>query len=381
MSTYMLHFNDSLNPTYPFWYYGAAGKCHHDRETYAREIGIQKLSGYYYNWEEEPADMLKVRMDGIFAGLKRNDTVIVHWPISFNDRYIQFMIDEIKMFGAKLVYLVDDMSAWRVSGQLDEAGARENLDWFESTTYGLENRYLKQGDGIILHSRPMYERLKRQFEVTGDTLTENVAFYGPSGYRTVYFQDRRKNGQGVDYAGNLDKAPFLKELPSDFKLNVYGGQPQDEELKNHENIRLHPHVDPEAIAQMLKGSFGLIYDSESYPEVTGILGEYEQYNTPAKFPMYLAANEPVILWSKAPMAQFVEKNRIGLIIDDLSQLPEKVAAVTDEQYEDMLNNVERISPLIRNGYYVKKAMIDVIGMVQDWDYHDSTKGGLPERLD
>ncbi|EGF47082.1 beta-1,6-galactofuranosyltransferase, partial [Lacticaseibacillus rhamnosus MTCC 5462] len=77
-------------------------------------------------------------------------------------------------------------------------------------------------------------------------------------------------------------------------------------------IRLHKRVDPEAIPHMLEGSFGLVWDSDAYPDVVGRWGEYERYNTPAKFPMYLSANEPVIVWSQAATAPFVEANQIGL---------------------------------------------------------------------
>ncbi|EGF47505.1 beta-1,6-galactofuranosyltransferase [Lacticaseibacillus rhamnosus MTCC 5462] len=102
---------------------------------------------------------------------------------------------------------------------------------------------------------------------------------------------------------------------------------------------------------MLEGSYGLVWDSESFPDVVGSLGQYERYNTPAKFPMYLSANEPVIVWSEASTANFVKDNDVGLVIDSLDELPQAVASVTEDQYRKMIANIERISPLIRDGSF------------------------------
>ncbi|MCH4056901.1 hypothetical protein [Lapidilactobacillus gannanensis] len=49
-------------------------------------------------------------------------------------------------------------------------------------------------------------------------------------------------------------------------------------------------------------------------------------------------------------------------------MPAKIAAITEQQYEQMIDNVQRISGLIRSGYYLKKAYLDVIGMVKDHAY-------------
>lgn len=73
----------------------------------------------------------------------------------------------------------------------------------------------------------------------------------------------------------------------------------------------------------------------------------------------VAANQPVIVWSQSAQAEFVKNNGIGLIIDDLSQISEKLDQLTESEYDEMVTNVERLSPLIRNGTFVKKAILDM----------------------
>ncbi|EGF47117.1 beta-1,6-galactofuranosyltransferase, partial [Lacticaseibacillus rhamnosus MTCC 5462] len=82
----------------------------------------------------------------------------------------------------------------------------------------------------------------------------------------------------MDYAGALHKAKFLQQLSADFKLNIYGAGPKDQVFAKNRAIRLHKRVDPEAIPHMLEGSFGLVWDSDAYPDVVGRWGEYERYN-------------------------------------------------------------------------------------------------------
>lgn len=366
MTTYMLHINTTNYPGYPFWEMGAAGKCHFDRETFAQEIGIKIIDGFAYTWDDEPRDVLNSRLDGILGGLKQNDAVIVQWPFfAFKTHWIQTFIDRVHQFRSKLIFLIDDISSWRVGPELPSPDSAELPIYLSRSDVSEEINFISQADGVIFHSAPMHDHFLEEMALAGKTLTQNVTYYGPGGHGTAYFQGRRQPDQGVDYAGTLFKAPFLKKLPSDFKINVYGAEKDDAALAEHQNISLHKRVDPQAMPQMLEGSYGLIWDSEQYPGVVGSLGEYEKYNTPAKFPMYLSADEPVIVWSRASTAPFVEANKIGLVVDSLAELPEQLASITTDQYNQMLDNVLRISPLIRSGFFLKKAIFEVLGLVYD----------------
>lgn len=367
MTTYMLHLNSSLAPDYPFWNIGGAlAKCHFDREVFAQQIGIHLLQAFMYQWQDEPASSLRPRMDGIFGGLKQNDIVVVQWPLVQSDVWVQAMIDTVHHFGAKVIFLIDDMTSWRSLAMLPaQMTPAESAHYKTTYPYTEEIHFLKQADGLIVHSKAMEARLRAQAALSGDKLCTSVTSYGPSGYVCNYFQAARQPDQGIDYAGTLTKARFLLSLPKTIKIRAFGTLPEDmaKQSKKVANVTFKGTVDPEAIVQMLSGSYGLVWDSDTYPQVAGLFGEYERYNTPAKFPMYLAANEPVIVWSGSALANFVTDNHIGLVLDDLAQLPGKISQIEAEDYKRIVANAEKIGGLIRSGYYLKKALLDIQAQV------------------
>lgn len=363
MTMHMLHLNDTTQNWWErLWDVGAIGKARHDREIYAQQIGVRLIDAFIYHWTDEPRQTRDARFDGIFAGLKRGDIVFVQWEVIFDEnQWIQDMINRIHVFGAKLVFIVDDIMTWRLTNYMPEKPDPKDYpkyqNWREVT---FENHFLAQAQGLILQSHHMATRLAAQFAVSGQKLPP-VTYYGPYGYSTVYYSHPRQLGHGVDYAGDLNKARFLLHLPTDIRINVFGKLPDDmsDLATKIPNIHFHDYVDPEAMPTSLHGSFGLIWDSDSYPEVTGSFGDYERYNSPAKMSTYLAANEPIIIWRQSPFAPWVEANHIGIVIDNLAQLPDKLKAIDDKAYEEMTHNVGLIGELVRNGKYLKKAISDM----------------------
>lgn len=368
MANYYLHFNENLNQTYPYWHIGAVGKARLDRERAAREIGFSEIDAFAYHWDDEPTDILRARFDGIFAGLKRDDNVVIEWPILpfRTNRWLQMMIDKIRVFQAKIIFWIDDVNSWRELPKLPADATAADFDQYKDTdALNVEARFIAQGDGVIVHSVPMRERLANQLAIAGKKLPAAISYQGPGAYYADYYQDPRQNHQGLDYSGSLYKAHFLLDLPSVVKVHAFGDVPPEFPDDKGDVIDFAGYIDPEAIVHLLKGSFGLVWDSETYPGVTGALGNYVRYNTPTKVGQYLAANEPIIIWAESPLAAFVQENHIGYAIDDLTQLPHIVNETSDEEYGHLQENVQRISPLIRSGFYVKKALFDVIQQVQD----------------
>lgn len=106
------------------------------------------------------------------------------------------------------------------------------------------------------------------------------------------------------------------------------------------------NFDHEALTHQLEGSFGLVWSSDSFPGVTGILGDYEKYNLPHKLSMYLAADEPVIVYKDSAAADFVLKNGIGLVISDLRQIEKEFNKMDEEKYQKIFQNTHRIGSLV-----------------------------------
>ncbi|GEK29472.1 hypothetical protein [Furfurilactobacillus siliginis] len=372
MAIFTLRFNGSAQPGFPYWDSGASGKYRFDRERFAVEIGASYMDAFIYEWNDEPADMLNSRLAGITSGLKKNDAVLVDWPFpNQGTRWVQALFDNIHAFGAKIVIVIDDLYSLRMDSKLPKLGDEDGLQrYLADNLISDEVVLISQADGLIVHSTPMYQYLKQELQLVNKTITTNVAAYGPGGNKSVHFQGRRVLSDTIDYAGNLNFAQFLYDLPETFQINVFGNRESDNKLADHTNINMHPYVDPEAINHLLSGSFGLVWNSTTYPFATGNIAEYTKYNTEAKLSMYLAADEPVIVWSQASFAKFVADNQVGIVIDDLSQLPDKLAQITAADYDALIDNVQRISPQIRSGFFFKKAVFDVLGKI--YDFSDST---------
>ena len=72
--------------------------------------------------------------------------------------------------------------------------------------------------------------------------------------------------------------------------------------------------------------------------------------------MYLASGFPVIIWKEAALAEFVEKNHVGITVDSLWEIPDILNKISEEEYENMLNNVANVSKKITKGYFLRKAL-------------------------
>ncbi|QNN74822.1 hypothetical protein H9L19_05285 [Weissella diestrammenae] len=160
----------------------------------------------------------------------------------------------------------------------------------------------------------------------------------------------------IDYAGNLAKAKFLVEARKHLKINLYGSDENNE-------FGSKGLFDHQAIPHVLEGHFGLVWDSETYPEMTGIFGDYEKYNSPFKASMYLAADQPIIVSKTSAVAPYVIKQGIGIVIDSLDQLPDIFDKLTPDEYKEMVINAKRIGELMRQMYNVKRAAFDMIDKV------------------
>lgn len=68
---------------------------------------------------------------------------------------------------------------------------------------------------------------------------------------------------------------------------------------------------------------------------SGGKGEYLRINNPHKLSLYLAVGLPVIIWDEAAEAEFVLRENVGFTIKSLYELSEKMALISDDDYEIM----------------------------------------------
>lgn len=113
---------------------------------------------------------------------------------------------------------------------------------------------------------------------------------------------------------------------------------------------------PDILPQYLNQGFGLIWDGNSIESCTGVIGNYLKYNNPHKCSLYLASGIPVIIWKEAALANFIEKHNVGILVESLEEIPEKIQNLSEKEYIQMKNNAEKLSVKLKNGYFLKKAI-------------------------
>lgn len=352
----------SGEPEIILWKNGAYGKARHDIEqTLVRELQFKPLSLYTYAWDDEPTESLDRHFTALFAGVKRGDIVFIQWIILSSMAYKRKFFEQAHENGAKVVVIIHDLGHWI---QFDEEESRRAvIDGHQDIVHLLDV------DGIIVHSERMRERLLSDLRLLKHDVDPIMTSLDIFGFTT--FQGAKKERTlkpSIDYVGNLHKSTFINGMTDAFEMNIYGPNPElyGLDVEKRENIRFRGSYDHEALPTMLEGSFGLVWASTAYPQKVGRDAEYQRYNAPHKASLYLAADLPIIVSSDSARATFVERQGIGLVVDDLDQLTEKYKELTEESYADILENTRRIGRMIRENFPIKKAVIQMLEFLE-WE--------------
>lgn len=162
------------------------------------------------------------------------------------------------------------------------------------------------------------------------------------------------------FAGNLskEKSGFIYKMKdvigTDIHLNLYGVYFDD--TYQDDKITYHGSFAPEQLPHVIDGNFGLVWDGDTTTGCGGKFGRYMRYNNPHKLSFYLASKLPIIIWKEAALATFVIKRNIGIAIDNLSELSDKIRNISSASYELMCENVTQIGNELYNGTFTNRAL-------------------------
>lgn len=241
-----------------------------------------------------------------------------------------------------------------------------------------EAHYLTQFDGLIVHSNEMAQAVRDNFAFTGPLVVQ-----GPWGYYTEKVPAPKDKTATLLFAGSAGKAGYLKDLchalNTDFSVLAAFNLTPGPEAPNFDGSWIHEplrpniqiqdkHYDASYVDQLLHAGFGLVWDSASYPDVTGGFGQYMHMAMPHKFSMYTVAGIPSIVWSHSCIAPLITESQMGWTIESLNELDELIANVSPEEYRQRTENLDKFSDLIRSGYHTKQAVLNMVGLLHGEPY-------------
>ena len=277
--------------------------------------------------------------------IKDNSLVVVEHPLYINSLYMQRLKKIKAKSNVKIAFLIHDFETLR------------NLFPDNEMMRIVDKEMVGVADYLIVHNKKMKEYFMAEYGFKSEQLIELGVFdYICEGENSI--ADRSKE-DGVTVAGNLNptKSGYvykLQALASQTTFNLFGVN-FDQTLSS-DSVKYFGSKDADELPNCLSGKFGLIWDGSSVECCEGATGEYIKYNNPHKVSLYIAAGLPIIIWSKAALADFVTENNIGFTIDNLEEIPGKIAALSDEDYELFANNMKLLSKKVRTGEFLENAL-------------------------
>lgn len=280
--------------------------------------------------------------------MKREDAVFYQHPVQYGTKAASPFIKLMKKKGIHFLVLIHDLDSLRYN-LIYADNIKSNVNYEDSG-------FLKLFDAVICHNESMKVQLADQGISPERIICLELFDY-------LVSDDRKPSAGRQDaliIAGNLDpqKCGYvydLEEIPLPCPVNLYGIH-FEPASKPKTKLRYQGSFEPDELPAILEGKYGIVWDGSSAYTCRGTAGEYLRWNNPHKLSLYLAAGVPVITWKEAAVAAFVEKNGIGITVDSLKELPEKLKSITDDQYAAMRRQAEQFHPLLTAGFYFNRAV-------------------------
>jgi hypothetical protein len=340
--------------------YDAAGKAMRDVYDVLGQKGFQTI----WSMPKQSKKYLKI-LDlpylAAFLLFRAGKGDFVFYSIPENKIKIKMLKAFRKIRGYKVICFINDLLALRQGQDLPEHDRKRLLEE--------ELALVEVGDYVLAPNDNMASYLKEQ-GVKSKLISIGVWDYMLSdetvgAIRKKQAQAAESREQGtvkIGFAGNLNKSEFLQKLPftkeQGISFELWGLIKKDTEQELaeccHYNGLLSSEEVPLAVCTM---DYGLVWDGSGSNETGGNFGTYLRYCNNHKSGLYLASGIPVIGWSESGLSYLVQKYQCGILIDRLSDIPEKLA---DADHEALKKNAERVAEMVRKGEFLSRAIDEVI---------------------
>jgi hypothetical protein len=224
-----------------------------------------------------------------------------------------------------------------------------------AATLKKEIRFLRRFSSFIVHNDKMQEWLEQTIP---GSHAEKIEFFD---FLAKPATTEHTFSYEIIFAGYLEKSRFLEKLdqlqsacPS-VHFQLYG-RGQTPCMLKQSKVSWNGIHKPHEMPSKLKGSFGLVWDGDSIEGPGGSLGDYMRYISHHKLSLYLLAGLPLIVPSFAASAPLIEKYKIGITVNSLFELEERIKQVSPEEHRQMQANTKEIANRISRGAGLRQAL-------------------------
>lgn len=276
--------------------------------------------------------------------IKKGTLVLLQYPFSpFGIFFTYFFCRCLKLKKCHLVILVHDVIHYRESEVFDKT----------------EIKTLNTASELIVHT-PQMQKLFNKYGINRpcrllwlfDYLTDEVP--------REEINDNDTNC--IAFAGALGKSDFLKTIRNvkynNIQLHLYGNKPNDT-AEYPDWMKYKCRFSPENVTILTEG-WGLTWDGDSIEELHSPLGTYLRYNSSHKISLYIAAGIPVILSKESALADYIEKNKLGITISSLMDLDHVILNQDKEELQLIRKSVMEKSEVLRKGGMLGAVLKDIV---------------------
>ncbi len=308
----------------------------------AHSLGIREMGIYRYPAEGESTENRGCRLDGIIAGISAGDIIICQFPTGNGLGFERALVRRVKTYHGRIVILIHNLEAMMVESQKgklqDVIGLYNEAEVLIVPSYRMKQFLINQG---------IKTKMKFVIQEIRDYTTQ-LRFLGPG-----------KLKRELHFAGNPDRFPFLNTWDYEMPLKVYSNQ----ECGGNHVERMGWMPSDRLLLELSKGGLGLVWYDSEYGR------RYLSVNNSLKLSAYLAAKIPVIVPKGISNQCMIEENHLGIAVDTLDEGAKTVKNMTEQEYQEYVSAVSRFAPLLQQGFFTKKCLVDALQMAMRKDMY------------
>lgn len=316
-----------------------------------------------------------IRETGNASGKAKKDAYMIALRLGFQPSYSPSLNQKIRVFqqiitlpkfkGRKVIFFQYPAVSEQLMGLFKKVISQDSfkialihdlssIQGFEEYELKKELEYLNIFDCLIVHNTRMKEYVLN-IGYRGEIVILDLFDYLHDEKRQIMNQ---AFSNSISFAGNLSKAKFLQELTRINKCKwILYGITNGIDFSSMGNVEYKGLLPSDEIQYLMEGDYGLVWDGDSLETCSGPNGNYLKYNNPHKLSCCIAAGKPIITWKQAAIADFVERNKIGITVNSLEELNE---IDLHAGYNEMRLNVLQIKTKIANGKYLEMALNEAL---------------------